>query len=265
MITKIFPSDRDISSLDLLARVSSQASFEQPEDYQNKVVIKPWGYEYLIFENAHVAIWYLFIKGGHSTSMHCHPMKRTSLVLLRGSAVCHTLSHRNSLKDFGGLILEKGVFHSTQSVSDEGIHLIEVESPPNKTDLVRLNDKYGREQSGYERMSEMRTENLERYSYFHLTEPGPDEEREHTTNGYRMTMSSYSRDEAFQGAFDIEADTFYTSCKGILRAEDGRTILDTGECLSGRQIASVGKPRIDTEVVLLSIRFSGVARSHENN
>ena len=30
-------------------------------DYRNVIVKKPWGYEYLVFENEHVAIWMLQI------------------------------------------------------------------------------------------------------------------------------------------------------------------------------------------------------------
>ena len=52
--------------------------------YKNIVVEKPWGKEYLAYENEHVGLWYLFIKKDQSTSMHCHPRKNTGLVCLDG-------------------------------------------------------------------------------------------------------------------------------------------------------------------------------------
>jgi hypothetical protein len=45
-------------------------------DYKKVVVKKPWGYEYLIFQSEHSAIWILYIKPNHQTSMHCHPQKK---------------------------------------------------------------------------------------------------------------------------------------------------------------------------------------------
>ena len=36
-------------------------------DYSKVVVKKPWGYEYLIFENESVAVWILYLKEGALT------------------------------------------------------------------------------------------------------------------------------------------------------------------------------------------------------
>ena len=54
--------------------------------YDKTVVKKPWGYEYLAYENEDVGLWFLYIKEGHQTSMHCH------LSLFQG---CQT-SHQSS-------------------------------------------------------------------------------------------------------------------------------------------------------------------------
>ena len=53
-------------------------------DYSKVVVRKPWGYEYLVFENASVAVWILYLKAGVSTSFHCHLEKKTVLAVLGG-------------------------------------------------------------------------------------------------------------------------------------------------------------------------------------
>ena len=46
-------------------------------NYDNRIVIKPWGEEYNIFRNKKkIAITYLKLKKGFSTSLHCHPKKK---------------------------------------------------------------------------------------------------------------------------------------------------------------------------------------------
>ena len=47
--------------------------------YKKYVVNKPWGKEYLVCETKKTATWYLDIKKGHKTSLHCHPKKKLGL------------------------------------------------------------------------------------------------------------------------------------------------------------------------------------------
>ena len=61
-------------------------------DFSNVIIKKPWGYEYLIYQTAKVAITILFIKKGHKTSMHCHLNKKTSLIVLDGIISLKTLN-----------------------------------------------------------------------------------------------------------------------------------------------------------------------------
>jgi hypothetical protein len=41
-------------------------------------------------------------------------------------------------------MLRRGLFHSTKRFSEGGIFMLEVETPKDKNDLVRLDDEYGR-------------------------------------------------------------------------------------------------------------------------
>ncbi len=133
---------------------ANQAEF----DYSNVIVIKPWGYEFLVFENEHVAIWMLHIVRKQKTSLHCHPRKMTSLILLSGEASFHYLEGTVELNEMDGLVIDKGAFHSTEASSphpiyppsENGIWILEIESPPMKTDLVRMKDTYGRAGASYE-------------------------------------------------------------------------------------------------------------------
>lgn len=127
-------------------------------DYSNVIVKKPWGYEYLMFKNDHVAIWMLQIIRKRKTSMHCHPIKSTGLVLLAGEAKFHYLNGTLELKSLDGINIEEGAFHSTEAfnplpmspISENGIWVMEIESPPAKADLVRMGDAYGRAGMAYE-------------------------------------------------------------------------------------------------------------------
>ena len=169
MIKKANISDMDIETLRRIG-LDSKSQEDDFFDYSKVVVRKPWGYEYLIYQNDLVAVWILHIKRGFQTSMHCHPNKKTSLVVLSGKAKCSILHKDTEVEAGDGLLIDKGVFHSTESLSEEGIFVMEIETPVNKRDLVRFKDKYGREGKGYENISNI-SYNLFNYNYISLIEP----------------------------------------------------------------------------------------------
>ena len=61
-------------------------------DFSKVIVNKPWGYEYLLYHTSDVSVWGLYIKKDASTSMHCHPNKKTSLLVVSGKAATSTLN-----------------------------------------------------------------------------------------------------------------------------------------------------------------------------
>ena len=243
VIKRITRSDKDIATLARLQNVRQFTKYEQPEDYKNKVVIKPWGYEYLIFENEYVAIWFLHIKDGHSTSMHCHPQKKTCLMLLDGEALFNTLLHRNYLNGFGGIVIDKSVFHSTKAISKEGIHLIEIESPPDKLDLVRLNDSYGREMQSYEGFSEMQEVNLDRYSYFFFEESDEHSRSAEQFKGFELSIETYLDNVQFQRCFTIDENGLYVLAQGRILASN-EEVLSVGNLLWGKILIQKGAPSL---------------------
>jgi hypothetical protein len=123
-------------------------------DLKNYIVPKPWGYEYLIFENEKIGIWLLHLNKNEKTSLHCHPDKKTGLILLDGNAEVSFLNNKVPLVPFSKVMIREGVFHSTLSLSDEGIDVVEVETPKDKENLVRMEDAYGRKGKHYESINE---------------------------------------------------------------------------------------------------------------
>lgn len=231
MIKTIEISERDRQALQRLQQLAPATGQVQPQSYRDRVVVKPWGYEFLIFQNEFTAVWFLHIAYGHSTSMHCHPQKKTSLIVVSGRAFCNTFSSRNYLDSLSGIMIQKGVFHSTKCLSKGGLDLIEVESPPNKTDLVRLNDSYGRESSGYEGLSEMKEQSLERYGYFYLSEDSNAGQQQVLRSGVEISLSCSSKAE---GSEPVTADNaaLYCALRGSLLKTDGTCALACGDLSS---------------------------------
>ena len=190
------------------------------------------------------------IDKGHSTSMHCHPLKKTCLITLSGEALCNTFERRNYLKGMEAIVIENSVFHSTKALSPQGIELLEIETPPNKVDLVRLNDSYGRETKSYEGFMEMQTKNMERFNYFCFNEPDGGTSSTHSNNDYNITMESYANDEEFQDRFSLKKGELFCLCHGKILTEDNEVLLNVGDAFksqngstaSGENFKTVNRP-----------------------
>ena len=74
----------------------------------------------------------------------------TGLILLDGEAELSFLSESKVIHAVSKTMIRKGLFHQTKAISDGGISVFEIETPVDKHDLVRLEDKYGREGEPYE-------------------------------------------------------------------------------------------------------------------
>lgn len=135
----------------LLKNMNITESFDK-DLYLNHLIEKPWGVEYRIYCDYYFDIWRLQINKNQNTSMHCHLMKDTVLICLAGSGYTKFINGEiYHLKEGDSIYISKGVFHQTISLQDQTLHLIEIENPRNKYDLLRLNDSYGRQYTTYEK------------------------------------------------------------------------------------------------------------------
>lgn len=254
MVRRIKLSGRDVSSLERLREhIAPGVQEEQPEDYRGKVVMKPWGYEFLIFQNEHVAAWYLHLRPGHATSLHCHPGKKTSLTILSGEALCSTFQQRLRLTGIDSIMIEKGVFHSTKALSDDGIRLIEIESPPCKVDLVRLNDGYGRQARGYEGLSEMVPADPAIHRYFYFDEPSGSEKRSFQADDCEIELARYGGREDFLGQFSPDPAKFCCAFRGSIEDAAGNAVLALGDLQKGDFLAGKAGLKIAGELLLMTI------------
>jgi mannose-6-phosphate isomerase-like protein (cupin superfamily) len=207
------------------------------QKHRSVVVKKPWGYEYLMYENAQVALWLLHIRQGQQTSMHCHPIKTTGLVVLEGEAELSFLTDKKLVKAPEKQMIRRGLFHSTRAVSDGGIFMFEIETPNDKNDLVRLSDKYGRASNGYE-TSEHELERSPECVW--INEPEDGQHNNYAIDEIPFYVSSHSSLNFLDGLNDDSIIIFLKG--GIGKHVDGRKHLatvpgDVGRVNVVRQVA----------------------------
>ena len=122
--------------------------------YDNRIVFKPWGHEYVVYRYKNIlSVTLLNINPAESTSLHCHPKKKTGFVLLDGKALIQLGLWKKGSKIYESpskLMIRTGLFHSIKCISKKPLLALEFETPIDKNDLVRFDDKYGREKRPYE-------------------------------------------------------------------------------------------------------------------
>ena len=98
------------------------------ENHNSKIVNKPWGYEYLVYETNDVALWALVIVNKQITSFHRHGKKTTGLIVLDGKCEVSFMNDSRTMNPLDKVMIRKGLFHSTKSVSENGSIIFEIES-----------------------------------------------------------------------------------------------------------------------------------------
>jgi rfaE bifunctional protein nucleotidyltransferase chain/domain len=145
-------------------------------DYSNKICVKPWGHEFLVYQTNRIAIWCLTIFNGHQTSLHCHFNKDTQIIILKGAAKISLIDNKDIyLSELSSIFLPHYNFHGISAFSEE-VCLLEIEifceqlCYSDKNDLLRINDDYNRKNTGYEGSVNIldSKEDLQKYRYFNL-------------------------------------------------------------------------------------------------
>ncbi|MCL4512109.1 MAG: hypothetical protein M1470_13780 [Bacteroidetes bacterium] len=242
MIAKVYPTVADFENL---SRVHTEPSREANTfDYSKVVVLKPWGYEYLWYQNSSVAVWMLCLKPGHATSLHCHLRKRSSLIVLAGNVMCSTLENRYKLRPMDAMVLEPCVFHTSEAISNDGAFIIEVENPPMKGDLVRMKDNFGREGTAYESAKHYSTD-FNEYAYQPFT---PNDRYQFNTINFAL-RSLQTPDDAHQICSETQLIVPFLG-----RLVAGRSVLvEIGEAVRSADLDLTLLPPVFPPVQVLSI------------
>lgn len=249
MIKRISVSLKDKK---MLAGVSVDPSTQMEDnfDYSNVVIKKPWGYEYLIFKNKEAAVWVLHLNKGYSTSTHCHPNKKTSLTVLAGEVKCRTLDTQYSLGTGEGLLIDKGVFHCTEALSPEEVVVMEVETPINKQDLVRLHDLYGRSGKRYEGQEHHQAFDE---SICHFNNPDGRFNCSKKFGECEVTLVSAANSEELKNVMSSYEAHTAAILKGSIDNAVGRNIMEVGDSIYWQDLRAVEGCYIkeDTEFLLV--------------
>jgi rfaE bifunctional protein nucleotidyltransferase chain/domain len=133
-------------------------------DYFNKINDKPWGKEYLAYQNKNIGIWILHVNMDQETSLHCHFKKDTILIPLTGCFKINLFNDYRILNVFDSIFVPRNTFHGIHSYTNNGI-LMEIEvyteniEYTDKNDLLRIKDIYNRDKDKYETSVLERTPN----------------------------------------------------------------------------------------------------------
>ena len=105
--------------------------------YDSKVVTKPWGYEHVVYRDKKLlCITLLKIDYKKTTSLHCHPEKKSGFILLKGKALFQLglWKKRSEIHiSPSKRMIARGLFHSIKSISREGLLALEFE-----TQLIKM-------------------------------------------------------------------------------------------------------------------------------
>jgi quercetin dioxygenase-like cupin family protein len=117
--------------------------------YLDNVIDKPWGHEIRVYDDRRIDVWQLRIEARSGTSLHAHRRKQTCLICIEGRGVFETGSGQRLPLTVGTVVhIRAGALHATST--ETGMSLVEVETPRDKFDLVRIGDSYGRTGEPYE-------------------------------------------------------------------------------------------------------------------
>lgn len=229
MIKKFAITNRDLQEIKNL-NISSQDIQDDHYDYSKVVVKKPWGYEYLIFSNEEVAVWILYLKNEAQTSMHCHPTKKTSLVVLEGRVKCSNLTGDLDLSSGDGALFDKGVFHQTEAMSEGGAFVMEIETPVNKRDLVRLKDKYGRKGKGYE-TEDQHSFDIQNYNYISFDSLKIHHNLKKRFGECSITFKRLAGGKILDELKDLRSEDVICILKGRLHSSSIQSLIEVGDTM----------------------------------
>lgn len=252
MIRKVYSGEIDRSNLSKFK--TYEIKKKTPFDYRGIVVQKPWGYEYLMFENSDVAIWILHLRKGYENSVHCHPRKKTSMLVLSGKVRATTLTDWFDLSALDGLIYDAGLFHTQKALTDD-VFLMEIETPPDKHDLVRLKDSYGREGKTYEDKKH-HSQDIKKFKYVYFS---PEDIRKGNKKKIRRSVITLERcrenflEKEIVGKYNLQEQNVYSIIEDKVVDPDHRVLFWPGAIFQREHLINKENIRLHDNCLLLTV------------
>ena len=218
-----------------------------PDD---KKVIKPWGSEYTIYKNTTTSMKLLRIDKSKSTSLHCHPIKKTGFILIKGQ-VDVDLGFYNTKKLIAPsrLMMRTGLFHATKHNSEKYAVIFEVATPIDKDDLVRFKDNYGRENLPYEGKNSM--ENLSDKDPIFI-EPNLNETKDYIVEDVKISLEKTNNIKNLRYRKKKE---IFVILDGGLKSNNNLLVLSPGDIVGSETIEKLIEVfEIDKHITFLTIK-----------
>lgn len=232
------------------------------KNYDKKIVIKPWGYEYVIFRNLDkLAITYVNIKPKKQTSLHCHPSKKTGFIILGGKAKVQIGIYKSNTKIYGPLsilVLRPGLFHSLKCISKKPLIAFEFETPVNKKDLIRFKDLYGRESKPYEIANNKKKIN----SLLFFSKPRQNRSQTYIFNNLEIVINRYQN---YKKMFKNYKNSISAILDGKIVNDKGKKVIGYGEIIKTQTLKKLStRFKIDKSIILMKISKKKLNTSFQN-
>lgn len=195
--------------------------------YDDKIVIKPWGYEYVVYrEKNDLSVTLLNINYKEKTSLHCHPKKKSGFIVLQGKALFQLglWKKRREIKtSCSKRMIARGLFHQITSLSKKGLMALEFETPVDKKDLVRFKDSYGRQRKTYE--GKEFTKNI-KSEQIKFKKPTILNKRKYIIGDCKLILEVH---KDFKNLTKNTKDTLFAVLNGAVTDNKGNNVLEFGD------------------------------------
>ena len=207
--------------------------------YDNRIVNKPWGYEYVVYRNSnHLSVTLLSIDYNKTTSLHCHPNKKSGFILVGGKALFQlglwkkrSEVHSSPSKR----MIARGLFHSIKALSKNGLLALEFETPVNKNDLVRFKDSYGRQQKSYE--GKKFTKNIGS-KFIKFKKPQLGKKQVYEINNVKIFLEVH---KDFKKLLKNKKSTIFAILDGAITDRSGRSVLSYGDIIRTNDLKTLSE------------------------
>ena len=207
--------------------------------YDNRIVHKPWGYEYVVYRNLnHLSVTLLSIDYNKTTSLHCHPQKKSGFILVSGKALFQlglwkkrSEVHSSPSKR----MIARGLFHSIKALSKNGLLALEFETPVNKNDLVRFKDDYGRQQKSYE--GKKYTKNISS-KFIKFKKPKFGKKYTYKINKLKISLEVHKN---FKKLIRNRMSTIFAILDGAIVDRHGRNVLSYGDIIKTNDLKTLSE------------------------
>ena len=207
--------------------------------YDNRIVYKPWGYEYVVYRNLnHLSVTLLSIDCNKTTSLHCHPNKKSGFILISGKALFQLglWKKRSEIHSSPSKrMIARGLFHSIKALSKKGLLALEFETPVNKNDLVRFKDEYGRQEKSYE--GKKFTKNIGS-KFIKFKKPQLGKKQIYKINNVKISLEVHKK---FSSLIKNKKNTIYAILDGAIVDKYGRSVLSYGDIVRTNDLKTLSE------------------------